>query len=294
MKLRAAALGLSAILLWSTNAVVAKHALAQLSVPQVMTFQFAGASLVFLLIRLWEPRQTTTGRSTAVLMLGTVGLVGTVVFQYLAFSFGPIAITNMLAYAWPLLTALLFILSGSSSMPGLLTLVSAVGFVGVALIIGAPDLPQQSAGTPWGYVFAVGSAIFMAAYSIGIARIRQSPTDALVPASLFGLVVMGIWWAASSGAPLTINSVFAAVYLGLGPMGLGYLLWSYAMKMGQAGPLSTLGYATPVLSTVLLVISGEHLSGSAILGCVLIVICCAIAGTMETREERHAPPTTSR
>ena len=292
MRLRATALGLGAILLWSTNAVVAKHALAQLTVPQVMTFQFAGASLVFLMVRLWEPRQAPTRLPIEVFALGMVGLVGTVVFQYLAFSFGPIAIANKLAYAWPLLTALLFILSGSSSMPVLLTIVSAVGFVGVALIIGAPNLPRDSIESPWGYLFAIGSAIFMAAYSIGIAQTRRSPADALVPASLCGLVAMGSWWAATSGGALTVYSVSAAFYLGLGPMGLGYVFWSYAMKTGHVGPLSTLGYATPVLSTVLLVLSGEYLPRSAILGCALVVICCAIAGTMEVREGKHAPPTT--
>lgn len=294
MKLRAFMLGLGAILLWSTNAVVAKQALVQLNVPQVMTFQFAGASLVFVLMRLREPRGTTTRPSAAVWSLGMVGLVGTVVFQYLAFSFGPIAIANMLAYAWPLLTAFLFILSGASSKPGLLTLVSTGGFIGVGLMIGAPNLAQQSYETPWGYVFAIGSAIFMAAYSIGIARTQQSPANALLPASLCGLVAMGIWWAASGTASLTVGSVCAAVYLGIGPMGLGYVLWSKAMRAGQVGPISTLGYATPVLSTLLLVLSGEYLSGSAILGCILIVICCAIAGAIETREERHAPPATSR
>ncbi len=290
MKLPATALGLGAILLWSTNAVVAKHALAQLSVPQVMTFQFAGALAVFLLMRCWEPSKSNTRLPIEVFVLGMVGLVGTVVFQYLAFSFGPIAIANMLAYAWPLLTALLYILSGSSSTPRLLAVVSAVGFVGVALIIGAPNLPREGDDFPWGYLFAVGSAIFMAAYSMGIARIRQSPADALIPASFFGLVGMGVWWAASSGASLTVNSVFAAFYLGLGPMGLGYVLWSYAMKTGQVGPLSTLGYATPVLSTLLLVLSGEFLSWSAAVGCALIVISCAIAGAMEAQERKHAPP----
>lgn len=57
-----------------------------------------------------------------------------------------------------------------------------------------------------------------------------------------------------------------------------------------AGPrLAPLGYATPLLSTLILLATGQRLSTIALVGCALIVLC-AIGVTMETlRPTRQAP-----
>ena len=67
-------------------------------------------------------------------------------------------------------------------------------------------------------------------------------------------------------------------------MGLGYVLWSYAMQNGAVGPMSTLGYGTPVLSTLLLIASGEQMTLLAIIGGAVIVAACALSGTLRERE----------
>lgn len=280
MKARPILFGLGAIGLWSTNAVVAKHALAVLSVAQVQCLQFAGAAAVFALLRARNGGYGTPIPPADAMAVGLVGLVGTMVFQYLAFASGPIAVVNLLAYAWPLLTALIVVGGGRSAYPGRLAVASLAGFVGVALLIGgSPASDGMVPGQAWaGYGFAAASAVCMAAYSVGVSRVRSSPADVLLPASLAGLAGTAIWWAATSAGTPSLSGAAMGLYLGIGPMGLGYVLWSYAMRGGAVGAMSTLGYATPVLSTSWLIASGEPLTARALAGGLLIVAACVAAG----------------
>lgn len=71
-------------------------------------------------------------------------------------------------------------------------------------------------------------------------------------------------------------------------MGLGYVLWAYAMRFGAVGPLSMLGYATPALSTALLILSGERLTATAFMGGVVIVICRAAVGLLQREDPANA------
>lgn len=280
----ALACGLGAILLWSTNALIAKFALSELSVAQVQTFQFAGATMTFLILRLSAKERSEIWPGLDALGVGLIGLVGTMIFQYLAFSVGPITAVNLLAYAWPLLTALAVIATGSSTSPRTLMVVSLLGFAGVALLIGETGSTSEAKGSVSGYIFAIMSAVCMAVYSLGISRINSPPSHVLLPASFSGLLVAMSWWAITQGNDLTLQGVLCALYLGFGPMGLGYVLWSYAMQTGAVGPMSTLGYGTPVLSTLLLILSGEKMTAFAMIGGGIIVAACAFSGTLAKRE----------
>jgi drug/metabolite transporter (DMT)-like permease len=53
----------------------------------------------------------------------------------------------------------------------------------------------------------------------------------------------------------------------------GFFLWSRAMSGGGAERLAPLGYATPLLSTVLLVFFGEAFTFYTLLGASLVLVC---------------------
>jgi drug/metabolite transporter (DMT)-like permease len=48
----------------------------------------------------------------------------------------------------------------------------------------------------------------------------------------------------------------AMVFLGLGPIGAAFMLWDIGMKHGNVAFLGVLGYASPVISTTLLILLG--------------------------------------
>jgi drug/metabolite transporter (DMT)-like permease len=52
----------------------------------------------------------------------------------------------------------------------------------------------------------------------------------------------------------------------------GFLLWSVAMSGDGAKTLAPLGYATPLLSTALLLLFGETLGPGALLGSALVLV----------------------
>jgi drug/metabolite transporter (DMT)-like permease len=50
--------------------------------------------------------------------------------------------------------------------------------------------------------------------------------------------------------------------IGIGPLGLSFVMWDRAMRAGSASTIGSLSYLTPVLSTLSLAVTGA-LAGSA-------------------------------
>jgi len=214
-----------------------------------------------------------------VVLIGIVGLTGTMSLQYVAFATAPIVAANVLAYAWPLLLAAVWLAATIRSRH---TLVSAglalFGFLGIALIFAGPnqstDDPIAGTGLPWGYLAALGSAACMAIYTLGVSRRpAAAATTLLIPATLAGTVAALVFLVLRGGTAPTGTGVLVAAYLGLGPMAAGYALWTRAMTGGGAERLSPLGYATPLLSTVLLLATGAPAAGATFLGIGLVLSC---------------------
>jgi drug/metabolite transporter (DMT)-like permease len=77
------------------------------------------------------------------------------------------------------------------------------------------------------------------------------------------------------------------LYLGAGPMGLGYYFWSRAMQHDHSGRTALIAYMTPVTSTALLGIAGERLTAIAGLGGLLVIASCLALGFDHKEVENH-------
>lgn len=270
-----------AVALWSTNALVGKSLLANHPVSQVQFLQFAGAALVFALIRFMsrETAPPVAPRAALVpLAVGFIGLVGTMVLQYIAFASMPVIEANLVAYTWPLMVAAAVIAFENPRRPVLLGLASALGFIGVALVISGGRDSSWLQGDLVGYLAAFGSALCMAFYSVMVGRIATSPDRLLLPSSLIG-VALTLLWSAGEGVAWPAGVDLAlGLYLGAGPMGLGYYFWSRALKLEGSGKVAVVAYLTPIASTLLLTLSGERLTTTAIAGAVLVIGSCIAVG----------------
>lgn len=284
------AYALAAIGLWSTNALVARHVLADTPVALVQCLQFAGAAAVFAVFKRVGPAAERGRRlPPAALLVGLIGLVGTMVLQYLAFSAMPVIKANLIAYTWPLMVAAAVIAAGRSARPGLLGLLAMTGFAGAVLVIvGGNGLSLSGAGID-GIALALGSAACMASYTILIGRYAGSAGRLLLPSALAGLAGSLVWWI-SGGAQWHFGlSLLLGLYLGAGPMGLGYWFWSTAMGGDATGRIAILGYLTPVGSTVLLALAGEHLDPVAAIGAAIVICSClGVGGERSIRALPHA------
>ena len=98
---------LGAVVLWSTNAYAAGVALAHMQVEWLLLVQYGSAAVVVLAVRLVAHRNSrrrtagprgVAGAGPWVLVVGVVGLTGTIFLQYTAFALAPIVAANVLAY----------------------------------------------------------------------------------------------------------------------------------------------------------------------------------------------------
>lgn len=287
-----------AVALWSTNALVGKSLLASHPVSQVQFLQFSGAALVFAVIWLmnWEDapqRNAAPGATAAAWMglapigVGIIGLVGTMVLQYLAFASMPVIEANLVAYTWPLMVAAAVIVLENPRRPALLGLAAVLGFVGVALVISGGRDQSWLQGDLVGYLAAFGSALCMAFYSVMVGRVAASPDRLLLPSSLFGVALTFLWSARDVVAWPSGTDLALGLYLGAGPMGLGYYFWSRALKLEGSGKVAVVAYLTPIASTLLLTLSGERMTMTAIAGAVLVIGSCVAVGIERSEAENH-------
>lgn len=294
-----------AILLWSTNALAANFALGGLGVVQVLALQFGGATATLAILRALRSAQANglnnamwllSLRSMDVLgsvVIGVVGLTGTIFLQYLAFATAPIVEANVLAYGWPLFAAIWAALAYRSRQTLARVPLAIVGFAGVAIILVSGGNLGAGEGDTAGYVAGLASALCMTFYTVMSGRLRV-PVDALLlTAAIFGMVVAvtlciagfapWLWDSANLGAWA------ASLYAGVGPMAGGFLLWSRAMSGDGAKKLAPLGYATPLGSTLLLVLFGETFTSGALIGALLVLACSAGVLVMNRKEHVSVP-----
>jgi drug/metabolite transporter (DMT)-like permease len=132
----------------------------------------------------------------------------------------------------------------------------------------------QPVGDVLGYGAAVACAFTWSIYSVLSRRFGSAPTD-LVGAfcgvtALLGfishlLVETTVW-------PADMWEWLAILALGLGPVGAAFFVWDYGVKKGDIKALGAISYASPLISTLLLILTGKAEGTFAILlGCLAIV-----------------------
>jgi drug/metabolite transporter (DMT)-like permease len=255
---RAMAAGLSAIALW--GALAALSVLAGPIPPfQMVAMTFAiGAGIGIVRARArgvsWTGLMNWPAR---VWLLGVGGLFGYHALYFAALQLAPPAEANLVNYLWPLLIVLLSAPLAGERL-GWPHLVGALlGLAGVALLALGRGL-TFSGSYALGYVLALGCAFTWSLYSVLSRRFGETPTDAIASfcavSAVLSLVCHMLFertvWPASMGAWL------AVLALGLGPAGTAFYLWDHAVKRGDIRALGAFSYATPILSTALLILCG--------------------------------------
>lgn len=287
-----------AVGLWSTNAFAAGVALVELNVAQLLLVQYGCAALALLGWHSLGPRAVTHRvprirvRETAA---GVVGLTGTIFLQYLAFATAPLVAANVIAYGWPLFAAGWFAMTIRRRGATVTVLLAAVGFCGVALIFGGQGV-QGDAGATLGYLAALGSAACMAFFTVAAGRMRATAGPLLLPATVIGAVAVGMWELAQRTPWPAPGAWLVAAYIGIGPMAVGYALWGYAMSSRGAERLAPIGFATPVLSTMVLIASGRPATPLTMVGAALVLACsvAVLMGDHRRQRAENAVPATER
>lgn len=267
-------IGLLAILLWSTLAVLTA---ATGKVPPflltALTFAIGGA--VGLVAAAAGPGLGVLRQSPLAWLHGVGGLFGYHFLYFAALKWAPPAEAGLINYLWPLLIVLLSALLPGGGLKRVHVIGALLGFAGtVVLLLGKGGFGGIEARYAPGYLAAFACAFIWSSYSVASRYFARVPTHAvagfcLATAALAGLCHLA-WeetlWPAGAGE-------WAAVaLLGLGPVGLAFYAWDIGMKRGDVRFLGVASYAAPVLSTLLLVATGFAApTWSLAAACLLIV-----------------------
>jgi drug/metabolite transporter (DMT)-like permease len=281
---RAMAAGMGAIALW--GGLAALSVLAGAIPPfQMVAMTFAvGASLGIVRARRrgvgWADLVRWPWR---VWLLGIGGLFGYHALYFGALQLAPPAEANLVNYLWPLLIVLLSAPFAAENERGRLGWThlagAALGFASVAMLAFGRGI-VFSGDHALGYALALGCAITWALYSVLSRRFGETPTDAIAAFCAASATLSLLCHLAfeRTAWPTSTSAWFAVLALGLGPAGGAFYLWDHAVKRGDIRALGALSYATPILSTALLIACGLAEPTSALLlAAVLVTVGAALA-----------------
>jgi drug/metabolite transporter (DMT)-like permease len=255
---RATLVGSGAIGLWSTLAL--GTTLTGAVPPFLMvglTFSVATLLMVAKWIAAGEPVVKKLVWPARVWALGVYGLFGYHALYFLALKTAPAVEANLVNYLWPLLIVLFSALLPGERLRWFHVAGAALGLAGAAILTLARGGLALSGDFVLGYAAALGCALVWSSYSVLSRRFGEVPSDS-VGGFCAATAILGFaaHFAFEPGGWPQGWQWAAVVVLGLGPVGLAFYLWDHGMKRGDIRALGALSYATPLLSTVLLILFG--------------------------------------
>lgn len=258
---RATGVGGLAILIWSTLAVLSTRVG---GVPPfqfvAMTFAIAAAIGLGVGFALRRPVVLALRQPWRVWLLGVGGLLGYHVAYFAALYLAPGSAVevSLINYLWPLLIVLFSAFLPGERLKRGHVAGTAMGLAGTALIVTGGGGPSIAFANVPAYLMAGVAAFLWAGYSVLSRRFGDVPTDAVGGFCLVTAVLAGLCHLAFETTVWPQSAVVWAVVLaiGLGPAGLAFYVWDYGVKHGDIQALGALSYATPLLSTLLLIVAG--------------------------------------
>lgn len=276
---RATLIGFSAVAMWALLALLTD---ASGDVPPFLlsAITFAIGTAVGLVARIVSPPVETVKIPPQVWVIGIAGLFGYHFFYFTALRNAPAVEASLIAYLWPL-----FIVLGSALMPGERlqwhhVAGAALGLTGTFLIVTRGGGLSFDSRYVFGYAMAGACAFVWSAYSLLSRRFPAVPTSVVTwfcaATSLLSLICHFIL--EETVLPSTAGEWLAVVGLGLMPVGLAFYAWDIGVKRGNIQVLGAASYAAPLLSTLVLIVTGFAEPSPAILvACVLITSGAVLA-----------------
>ncbi len=285
-------IGLTAILMWSLLAALTV-ATGKIPAFQLAAMTFAIGALVGSLTWIGRPDAIGSLRQPALAwIVGVGGLFGYHALYFLALRFAPPAEAGLLNYLWPLLIVLFSSLLPGERLAPHHVIGALLGLVGTVLLFAASSGSGFMPGQLPGLVAAFIAAFVWAAYSVMSRRLKSVPTDAvagfclvtaLLAAAVHELVEVTVW-------PDTLGQWLAIAALGIGPVGAAFYTWDIGMKRGDIRVLGAASYATPLLSTLFLILAGFAKPSADIAISAVLIAGGGLIAAKDMIGKRSAPP----
>ncbi len=250
--------GLLAILLWATLALFTAMT-GKVPAFQLTALTFAIGGTVGLAAVLAGPGLGVLVQRPAAYLHGVGGLFGYHFLYFASLKLAPPAEAGLINYLWPLLIVLLSAFLPGGRLKPVHVAGALLGFAGtVVLLLGKGGFSGLEARYAPGYLAAFLGAFVWSSYSVASRRFADVPTHAVAGFCLVTALLAAICHLALEETvwPKDWVEWAAVIALGIGPVGLAFYAWDIGMKQGDVRFLGVASYAAPVLSTLLLVVTG--------------------------------------
>lgn len=269
--------GFSAVLLWSLLAFLTA---ASGTMPAfqltAITFAIGGLSLVVI-----RPGAIKAMRQPLpVWLLGVGGLFSYHFAYFFALRNAPPVEAGLINYLWPVLIVVFSALLPGEKLRWQHLAGCALALAGAALVVTRGQGFTFDAQYAIGYGAALFAALAWSSYSVLSRRFAHVPSDAIAGFCLATAVLAGICHLLLETTVWPTNAwQWAAVIgLGLGPVGLAFYVWDIGVKRGDIQVLGAASYATPLLSTIILIAGGyAQYSHLLLVACLLITAGAVLA-----------------
>lgn len=281
-------IGFSAVLLWSLLAFLTA-ASGTMPAFQLTAVTFAVGGLSLLLIR---PASIKAMRQPPkVWLLGVGGLFGYHFAYFFALRSAPPVEAGLINYLWPLLIVVF-----SAFLPGERLKWQHIVGCGLALA-GAVLVVTKGRGFSLdaqylpGYFAALCAALAWSSYSVLSRRFASVPSEAITGFCLATAILAAICHFAFEQTvwPDTAWQWAAVLGLGLGPVGLAFYVWDIGVKQGDIQVLGAASYLTPLLSTLVLILTGYAGYTHLVLIACLLITAGAIVAAKDLLFARRQP-----
>ncbi|MFZ1390876.1 MAG: EamA family transporter [Dokdonella sp.] len=280
-----------AILLWSSLALMA--VITTVLPPfEVLAISFAiGGTCAMLLGGSGAGIVAGWRQPLPALLLAVFALFGYHALYFIAFRLAPPVEVNLINYLWPLLIVVFAAMTPGIRLHLRQVLGTLLGLVGVVVMISrGHGFSMTEANLP-GYLAAFGAALVWSSYSVINRRFHAVPSSAIGAACLIvaalASIVHGVFETTVAPSPAQWLTL---LLMGLGPVGIAFRLWDRGTKHGDIALLGTLSYAAPVLSTLLLLCSGNvDAHWSQALAVILLLIGAVLSASASNRANPSAP-----
>ena len=272
-------IGFSAILLWSSLAVLTA-ASGTMPAFQLTAVTFAIGGVFLLVLRPGSIRAMR--QPPQVWLLGVGGLFGYHFCYFFALRTAPPVEAGLINYLWPLLIVLFSALLPGEKLRRRHVLGAGLALAGAIIVVTRNQGLGFDAGAGLGYLAALAAAFTWAGYSVLSRRFASVSSDAITGFCLATALLSGLCHLALEPTvwPSSVWQWAAIIGLGLGPVGLAFYVWDVGVKQGDIQILGAASYSAPLLSTLLLITFGyASYSHQILLASLLITAGAVIAAS---------------
>ena len=233
------------ILMWSSLAVLT------VTITHIPSLLSVGLVLIFASIpglKYWRQWKLPW----KVWLSAVIGMFGYHFLLFDAFSRSPAMSVNMIQYLWPLFIVLGTPLFSKSRLNFGHVIGAILGFGGVLLTLAQEPIAFNVADL-FGYGEAFIAALLWAFYTLSNRRYTKMPMSAVAGFCLFSGILALSSYALTADIQAAIPStsdLLVIALLGLGPMGLSFYTWDYAIRHGDTRVIGALAYLAPLLSVI--------------------------------------------